>query len=846
PAAPPILFFHPATHDALYSRRERELDWLDDCARDPSIRIATVTGVGGLGKTSLVGHWIDVRQGWQHRAFRGVFFYSFYSDRDPEHFFAAFLKFVCEREKQPPPPKEKPLHHAAATAVKKWCYLVVLDGLEVLQHDESDPHYGWINDGALSEFVARAGPEGPSLLVLTSRFPFPEVTREHPEAARACELPLLTDDEGADLLTHCGLDSGREKLRGYSHQFGGHPLALRLFAGACLAQPFDDPETVSRHLLAAGAEGSEEDVHRRQFRKLLLWLQKKLPAEKRRLLQLVALFREPVPTATLAALATGLDAMTADFGDGDPAHFRFLLDALVRDHLLQREEAPGTDTARWAAHPIVREVFRDEALASGDTVAQQFAGIVAGKGEGGEPRSLAELQPILEAIEVLLSSGDFEAADKLYSGRLKNGKVFQYIPAPQEGLRCARGFLEPSERRAALEQALWNGRVGFYVNAVALWASTLGEMEGVERGYADSNELDHERNSWSNVSIGLQNISEVQTLCGALADSIGTASEALFYAGVEKKDAPWSVALQCRFGSEAGDCNEPDPGSAAQAKLALKRRTLMRPSSVPQHDAQEELISRAYRAEALSLAGELPAASHDFTAADTIERKDASDNAALHSIRGIRWCRHRLRLREADAARRFTEANRAICERNGWNDDLARCDLLLGELDVAAGDREAAERRIGAAVRVFREARIGTDLPDALLAQARLRGSIEDCEEALRLAARSGFALKQCDALNLRAELRREAGQPADAAKDARDALEIAERCGYYWGRHEALRQLRDAAKALGNRADETHWDEAEKALAAKMKPEIEEALRINREHDAEMERLYGKPKPQA
>jgi len=101
--------------------------------------------------------------------------------------------------------------------------------------------------------------------------------------------------------------------------------------------------------------------------------------------------------------------------------------------------------------------------------------------------------------------------------------------------------------------------------------------------------------------------------------------------------------------------------------------------------------------------------------------------------------------------------------------------------------------------------------------------------------------LKQCDALNLRARLRREAGQPAAAAKNARDALEIAERCGYYWGRHEALRQLRDAAHALGHRADAQHWDEAEKALAAKMKPEIEEALRINHDHDREMEKLYGK-----
>ena len=152
----------------------------------------------------------------------------------------------------------------------------------------------------------------------------------------------------------------------------------------------------------------------------------------------------------------------------------------------------------------------------------------------------------------------------------------------------------------------------------------------------------------------------------------------------------------------------------------------------------------------------------------------------------------------------------------------------------------SASLRIGEAVRVFRDARQGADLPDALLSQARLRRSVEDCDEALRIAQRSGFALKQCDALNLRALLRREKDEPALAKEDARKALEIAERCEYYWGRHEALRQLRDAAKALGNRADEKHWDDAEKELAARMQPEIEEALRITREHDAAMEKLYG------
>ena len=78
---------------------------------------------------------------------------------------------------------------------------------------------------------------------------------------------------------------------------------------------------------------------------------------------------------------------------------------------------------------------------------------------------------------------------------------------------------------------------------------------------------------------------------------------------------------------------------------------------------------------------------------------------------------------------------------------------------------------------------------------------------------------------------------PEEAREDAKEAHKLAEQCGYYWGRwgrHEALRQLRAAARDLGDHADQKHWDEAEK-----LQPEIEEALRISREHDEEMARKY-------
>jgi tetratricopeptide (TPR) repeat protein len=857
--APPTLFFHPATNDACYSRREKELKWLDDCAKNPQIRIITVSGQGGLGKTSLVGQWIQKHRAWEHREFRGVFFYSFYSNRDPKAFFEALLAM----ETNLPVPGRTRLHELAAILCRKQCYLVVLDGLEVLQHGEEDRQYGWIGDGELTEFVARVGEKSASLLVLTSRFPFPRITDEYPDAARALELPLLTDAEGADLLSVCGLTDPRRSLESYSGLLGGHPLALRIFAGACLEKPYDDPEKVSLDVCSAkgvekmpdpdepglSPEEKEKRRQRRQFYKLLSWFQQKYSPPKRRLLQLVSLFRAPVGTDTLVALALGLDAMKADFDGYDAARITGSLDQLSGQFVLQKETSPTDDTLHFTAHPIVRDVFREAALAAGDTVAKQFAEIVAGKGKGERPKTVAEVRPIMEAIEVLLAAGDVESADEIVRHRLENGLVFKCIPAPREGLRCARAFLDSEPRRALLKDTLGRWRLSFYITWRALAATRIGETKGVLEEYSEATVAILRQQSWDNIIREAGNIAEIQILCGSLKDAISIASDGLFYAGgVNRADG---------VNRYVGDDM---PVSTSESWPSADSSSI---------NAFEEEVCLSLRADALSLMGECAAASLDFARADELERNANPESASLFSQNGIKWARHRVRLDEKATARNLVEFNRVLCKRFGWNEDLANCELLLGELDLLAGDLSSAERRVTGALRVFRDAHHVMNLPDALLAMARVlrvvqltqkdgghaqAGSSESasaftgyesplshCQESLRLAARSGFVLKKCDALNFRAQLRREAGELDGFLADAKEAHDIATRCDYYWGLHEALRQLRDTAKVLGRIAEFREWDKAERDLAAKMKPEIEEALKINRKHDAEVQRVQQK-----
>lgn len=82
---------HETAEDTHYVEPAGALADLDRWARDPRVRAIAVNGLGGLGKTALIGYWLKEAGGASVRQNRGLLAWSFNADRDIEAFLDALV-----------------------------------------------------------------------------------------------------------------------------------------------------------------------------------------------------------------------------------------------------------------------------------------------------------------------------------------------------------------------------------------------------------------------------------------------------------------------------------------------------------------------------------------------------------------------------------------------------------------------------------------------------------------------------------------------------------------------------------------------------------------------------------
>jgi tetratricopeptide (TPR) repeat protein len=482
----------------------------------------------------------------------------------------------------------------------------------------------------------------------------------------------------------------------------------------------------------------------------------------------VSLFARPVTAEAVLAVAAH-EAFGGRLAGWTPG----MVQAAVRERLAGL--ATWHPDATISAHPLVRDTFRPLALEAAETAADTS---LTGLPEG-TVTSRADALLVTEAIELLLDAGQWQPADNLYQARCDSGQVWLSLPAARLGQRTATAFVATPARREACATHLGPRRHASYLNDAGLFAMDAGDLATARHCLTLA--LHHQRDGGDmlGLAFALQDLADCLGRLGQVGPARESAAEAL------------SCAETANHWSEV--CN-----------------------------------SHAYLGSLAALAGDTTAAENHFTTADQIHLTDEGEH--LYSYRGAQWAQWLARSGRVRPAREVTRRNADICRENGWNASLARCDQILGDLALAAGDTADAGKHLTAAVAVFRDGDYLTDLAEALTslaACARAAGDLDAAgrhlAEAITIAAPRGLIPAHAAALAGRARLRAAqatATGNTDALAQGRDdadaARRLAIRRGLPWHELDAL----TAHAALDAAEGTSHgWATQAEQLHARLAP---------------------------
>ncbi|MFJ9173884.1 trypsin-like peptidase domain-containing protein [Streptomyces sp. NPDC102360] len=402
----------PVAHGIeLFKNRTRERDAIVRHLSDPAIRMVTVTGRRGIGKSALAAKTMDLLD-------RGATWPDPASGPLPSGIVNLStrttgislerLYFDCARLLGPE--QEVRLHTvwaAAGTtqdrlaelhaAIGERLVVILMDNLEDLLHDD-----GTVADNDLSLFLdwlfrARSSPR----LLVTSQVP----VRLAPELRRfAAHVELsegLSPAEAAALLRELDRDgslgiadlSDAELLHA-AVRVHGVPRALELLVGAVA----DDT------VLLPSLQDVLEDFTRRHdvVADLAQDRYRRLAPPERAVLGVLAALRTPVPPDTVVQIMVGLDP---DLPATDA------LTALVRVHLVSADRASRT----LALHPMDADLAYTQMPQQGpfgrQAVERRIASWYAQQARPhGTWRTLEDIEPQRRQFDHLVRAGDYDAA----------------------------------------------------------------------------------------------------------------------------------------------------------------------------------------------------------------------------------------------------------------------------------------------------------------------------------------------------------------------------------------------------------------------------------------------------
>jgi hypothetical protein len=574
--SPPILF-----------GRDNWLDALDAAWANPMLNVYSLVAWGGVGKTSLVAHWVSQRM--EARGWPGVeryFDWSFYSQGTGESRQTASDIFIQEALKffDDPDPTTGSLWERGerlAGLVRRHRTLLVLDGIEPLQYPIGDPQAGRLMDQAMEALLQGLAADNPGLCIVTTREHLRNI--ENRATTKEQKLDKLVKEAAIALLRHLQVVGTEAELEAAWKDAGGHALTLQLL-GRFLADAHRGDIRLYKEVKFE--EADQERQGRSAFKVMIAyerWLQSAGQERQRELslLRLTGLFDRPMSRDCLKALRAepAIPGLTDTLVKLKDAQWNVALKRLGDvDLLTVTPEAVD-------AHPLIREYFAKHLRETQPAAFQAahsrlFDHLCTTKPY--RPDTLEGLQPLYEAvIHGCLAGRQQETCDKVYLNRILRGKGSDgYYSTNKLGAigadlaAVAAFFDEPWSR---VSSNLRKAEQAWLLYQSAFRLRALGRLTEALEPMRSSLEMAVLEKYWKQAAIRASNLSELEVTLGRIMEATAHASQSITYADQSEE------AFMRRVGrSKAADALH-QSGRRAEAGSLFAEAERLQSESDPQY-----------------------------------------------------------------------------------------------------------------------------------------------------------------------------------------------------------------------------------------------------------------------
>src|SRR5207253_1810056 len=214
----------PVTGSDVFGREE-DIAFLDNAWANQQVNVVTIVAWAGVGKSTLVNHWLRRMATDHYRSAELIFGWSFYRQgssgetASADEFLDAALTWFGDADPRLGTAWEKGERLAKLVAHRRT--LLVLDGLEPLQSPPG-PQEGRLREPSLQALLRELAAFNKGLCVITTRMPVADIADHERTSAPRRDLEQLSSDAGEKLLRALGVKGDEAQLRSASDEFSGH------------------------------------------------------------------------------------------------------------------------------------------------------------------------------------------------------------------------------------------------------------------------------------------------------------------------------------------------------------------------------------------------------------------------------------------------------------------------------------------------------------------------------------------------------------------------------------------------------------------------------------------------